>query len=182
MKLMQGHFLVASPQLSDGNFYRSVVLVASHDAEHAFGLILNRQGHHTVGEFWDQLIGGTLPSDHPVRCGGPLEGPLMVLHAERDRADAKIIPGVYLSSQREHVVSIVESNRPPFIVINGYSGWGPGQLDRELEMGGWLTLKATKEIVFSDPDVQWTLATRHISDDILAGVDVRHVPPDPRWN
>jgi putative transcriptional regulator len=179
---MQGQFLVASPQLADTNFYRSVVLVASHDDEHAFGLVLNRQGHHTIAAFWEQLIGTALACDQPVRYGGPLEGPLIVIHTDPAKADAEIIPGVHLSSQREHVVSIVESNRQPMMIVNGYSGWGPGQLDRELETGGWLTMKATPEIVFADPDLQWKLATKRISDDILAGIDVRHVPPDPRWN
>ena len=57
MKSFGGHLLIASPYLSDRNFFRSVVLIVSHDEKHAFGLLLNRPGHDRLGTVWEKLTG-----------------------------------------------------------------------------------------------------------------------------
>ena len=67
MRSLQGHLLVASPQLPDANFYRTVVLIIHHDKEGAFGIVLNRPLGSTVGEIWDTL--DELPVDSPRAIG-----------------------------------------------------------------------------------------------------------------
>ncbi len=182
MNSMQGHLLIASPYLPDPNFFRSVVLIVNHDEDQAFGLLLNRPGHESLRSVWKQVGGEGSPDDQPVRAGGPLEGPLMVLHTVAEFSDAKVIPGVFLATQRENVTPLVSLNRQPLITFSGYSGWGGGQLDKELEVGGWMKLEATEEIIFADPSEQWRMAAKKIGDDVLAGIDLRHVPDDPTWN
>lgn len=182
MSVLSGQLLIASPYLADRNFFRSVVLIVSHDAEHAFGLLLNRPGYDRVSRVWEELSGNNYERDETVRTGGPLDGPLMVLHQVREFSDSEIVPNVHLSTVRDSVEAIVSSREEPIVPIIGYSGWGAGQLESELEVGGWMTLPATSEIVFTHPSEQWNVASRHVSDSILAGVDLRHVPQDPRWN
>lgn len=182
MSFLGGHLLIASPYLADRNFFRSVVLIVSHDDEHAFGLLLNRPGHDPLGRVWEEMTGDLFDRAEQVRTGGPLDGPLMVLHRLSEFADTQVVAGVYLSTVEESVAPVVSTLESPVIPVMGYSGWGPGQLEVELEMGGWMTVPASDEIVFADPDELWNIASRQVSDSILAGVDLRHIPQDPRWN
>lgn len=182
MSILSGHLLIASPYLADRNFFRSVVLIVSHDAEHAFGLLLNRPGYDPVARVWEEMTGNSYEREETVRTGGPLDGPLMVLHQVREFSDSEIVSDVHLSTVPDSVEAIVSSTKKPIIPIVGYSGWGAGQLESELEVGGWMTLPATADIIFTPPSEQWSVASRHVSDSILSGVDLRHVPQDPRWN
>lgn len=182
MKALGGHLLIASPYLSDRNFFRSVVLIVSHDKEHAFGLLLNRPGHEHVGAVWEELTGEPCEQVQPVRTGGPLEGPMMVIHQQAEYADTQVTPGIYLSTTGDTVAPLLASACRSLIAVSGYSGWGAGQLEMELKVGGWMTLKATEEIVFADPTEQWQIAARQISDGILGGSHMRHAPRDPSLN
>ena len=182
MNSMQGHLLVASPYLPDPNFFRSVVLIVNHDQEHAFGILLNRPGHQTVRSMWKQVTGEQSDNDQAVRVGGPLEGPLMAIHTVSGYADSDVLPGVFLATHRDNVSPLISDNHQPLIAVCGYSGWGPGQLDKELDVGGWMTMPATQEIVFADPESQWRIAAKHIGEDVLAGIELPHVPEDPTWN
>ncbi len=182
MGLLSGQLLIASPYLADRNFFRSVVLLISHDAEHAFGLLLNRPGYDPLGRVWEEMAGEYFDRSETVRTGGPLEGPLMILHEVPDFSDSEIVPGIHLSTVRDSVEAIICSNETPVVPIVGYSGWGAGQLESELQVGGWMTLPATPELVFADPDELWNIASSHVSDSILSGVELRHASQDPRWN
>lgn len=182
MSCLSGHLLIASPHLADRNFFRSVVLIISHDDEHAFGLLLNRPGHESLCDVWHGLTGEQCSRDEMIRTGGPLDGPLMVIHQRAEFADTQIVPNVHLSTTQESVTPAIASGTEPLLPIVGYSGWGAGQLEVELEVGGWMKMRATEEIIFADPDKQWDLASRLVSDRILAGVNLRHVPQEARWN
>ena len=182
MSFLGGHLLIASPYLADRNFFRSVVLIISHDDEHAFGLLLNRPGHDSLTNVWHDLSGERCERPEMMRTGGPLEGPLMVLHQHVEFSDTQVVPNVFLSTTHDSVDSVVDTVADPLIPLVGYSGWEAGQLEVELEVGGWMTLPATESIVFADPDEQWNMASRQVSNSILAGVDLRHAPQDPRWN
>jgi len=182
MKSFGGHLLIASPYLSDRNFFRSVVLIVSHDEKHAFGLLLNRPGHDRLGTVWEKLTGEPCEQIEPIRSGGPLEGPLMMIHQRIEFSDKQVIPGVYLSTAGESVASLVATNCRSLIAVTGYSGWVAGQLETELKIGGWMSMMATEELIFADPNEQWKIAARQISDGILGPVHMQHAPKDPSWN
>ena len=182
MSFLGGHLLVASPYLADRNFFRSVVLIVSHDDEHAFGLLLNRPGHQSLNDVWRDLSGDVCERSEMIRSGGPLAGPLMVLHRLRQFSDTQIVSDVYLSTIQDSMAPIIDTEQTPMIPVMGYSGWEAGQLERELEVGGWMTVPATADVVFASPEEQWEIASRQVSDRIFAGVELRHVPQDPRWN
>ncbi len=78
---LSGRLLIASPYLSDGNFLRSVIFMIRHDAEGAFGLVVNRPTERRFRELVDlQIAGGQPREDDQIYRGGPVEGPLLALH------------------------------------------------------------------------------------------------------
>lgn len=184
MKSMQGHFLVASPHLSDPNFFRSVVLVVQHDDEGAFGLVLNRPTEKTVGDLWEMLTEEEeCECEQLVHHGGPVEGPLTAIHSRSECSENEVAPGVFFSAAQENLNRLVQQSDGVLRVFMGYAGWAAGQLEAELEQGGWLSVKAAKEVVFGDQDEMWKSVVERIGHDILAtSVRTKHVPSDPANN
>ena len=166
MSSLQGRFLIASPHLGDSNFYRSVVLMIHHDAEGAFGLVLNRPLAITVGEHCLQLFDTDFELDAPVFVGGPVPGPPLALHNSRAHSDEEVLPGVHISTREESLEPLLMNPPDQFRMFDGYSGWGAGQLEQELELGGWLQTDASFSDVFLDPEVVWQQLTRRINLDI----------------
>jgi putative transcriptional regulator len=183
MKPLQGQFLVASPHLADGNFYKSVVLMIKHDEEGAFGLILNRPTESTVTEIW-RMVGeeDEIDCPQPIYMGGPVSGPLVALHRLKGAAEAEVIPGVYFSAHKEQLGRVVRGNKP-FRLYTGYAGWAEGQLEGELHVGGWLTAKAKKNLIFHEGDDLWEQLVATIGRDFLGqAIRPKHVPDDPSLN
>jgi putative transcriptional regulator len=183
MRSLQGHFLVASPHLSDPNFFRSVVLMIRHDEEGALGLLLNRPTENTIDEIWKMLDAPHEPSPEPIYLGGPVGGPLMALHSLRSCSEAEVATGVYFAAHRDHLNKLVTQTSKKYRIFSGYSGWSAGQLERELEAGGWLTCKATKRLVFQPTDKLWKEVMQSIGDEIIAPVTRgAAMPDDPQLN
>jgi putative transcriptional regulator len=180
---LHGHFLVASPHLSDPNFFRSVVLIVQHDSEGAFGLILNRPLSKTVSDVWELIF------DEPYECpelichGGPVEGPLTAVHASVRCGENEIVPGVYFAAARENIAELVKQETDEYRLFAGYAGWGGGQLESEVEAGGWLKTAAKQETIFSDHQEMWKQVIEQIGLEILEPtIRSRHVPRDPATN
>ena len=182
MKCLQGQFLVASPHLPDTNFFRTVVLMIQHNEEGAFGVILNRPGHKTVSEIWSLVGEDECESNELVFLGGPVEGPLLAVHTYPPCAQSCISEQLFMATRKDFLNRIVrDKNR--FRVFCGYAGWGPGQLESELDAGGWMTYPATVDDVFKDAELMWKQVTGKIGLDILAPtIDKRRVPSEPWWN
>ena len=184
MKSLQGHFLIASPHLPDPNFCRTVVLMIQHHEQGALGVVLNRPSDSSVQEVIGKVSEVPCIVDEPVGIGGPIEGPLMAVHRLDEFGESEIFPGVHFSTQREHILQIVQDKVSPFRLVSGYAGWSGGQLESELEVGGWLTIPATVEYLFhTETDVLWKNVTRDIGTDILIkSFKIKHVPDDPSLN
>ena len=183
MSSIQGQFLVASPYLSDPNFFRTVVLMIEHNEDGAFGLVLNRPARHTVQSMWKQTMELECRVTAPVYVGGPIAGPVMVLHNLEEESDLPVIPEVHFASHREKILRLIDAPPNQLRVFNGYSGWGAGQLDQELEQGGWLTAAATAEKVFHLPaDMIWQHLTREIGQEITLESLRISGPENPSWN
>jgi putative transcriptional regulator len=183
MSSLQGQFLVASPHLGDGNFYRSVVLIIKHDDDGAFGLVLNRPTANTVGDVWRMVTEQELVCDRPIYLGGPVQGPLVCLHRVKSCAEAEVLPGVYFAAHKDELQKIVSQKSKPFRLFMGYAGWAGGQLEGEMKVGGWLTIAADKALVFDDRDDLWENVVQTIGQKIIApAIKSKHVPPDPSLN
>ena len=183
MNSMRGQFLVASPHLPDKNFFQSVVLIVQHTEEGAVGFILNRPTTKTVREVWTLFSDDSCDCDAQINDGGPVDGPLMAVHMSTFLSEEEIIPGVHLATQKDNIHRLVTHSNKPFRVFSGYAGWGPGQLDEELEAGGWLIAAAESTEIFSEPDEMWKRVSQNIGREILlASVPERLIPDDPSVN
>lgn len=184
MDSLQGHLLVASPYLPDPNFLRSVVLMIDHQDEGALGLILNRRSTTRLADIWQSVCETPCLSEDFLCCGGPVEGPLMTLHASDELGGHEIVPGVWFSSDRDILVQLVSQASSPYHVFNGYAGWGAGQLEAELKIGGWLTTPAKHDHIFGqDEEGLWQRVVNSIGAEITQrGFKPHQVPFDPNNN
>lgn len=157
----KGRLLVATPPLADPNFDRSVVYVLEHHSDGAIGLILNQPSDSALDEPLDRWIElQTTPS--MVFTGGPVEPNAMIglATATIDDVDASEhltqISGRIASADLTADPAIVASEIDAVRVFRGYAGWGPGQLDAEIDAGGWIVVDAEVSDVFSaSPDDLW---------------------------
>lgn len=183
MGSLSGKLLVASPDLTDPNFARTVILVVEHGAGGALGLVLNRAGPTRLEAVWDETADGPCPAGIPAMAGGPLEGPLMVVHGPAADAQREIVADVSFSMGADRLVALVAEGCLPVRVFVGYAGWGGDQLEDELRAGAWTVATATADFVFADPDTLWDRVTRHVADTRLAAaLRIRHVPAEPWHN
>lgn len=183
MPSLTGKLLVASPDLDDPNFKQTVVLVADHDDEGAFGLVLNRPSTVMFKTAWKQWTEEPCSIDSPLLVGGPVRGPLSALHTDPTLSEHEVIPGVYIARDRDLLAALVAAEAQPLRVFAGYSGWGPGQLEAELDTGSWSVTAVTHDFVFGDASTLWDRVTRHSADERLLGwLRVRHPPARPEEN
>jgi putative transcriptional regulator len=183
MKVLTGKLLVASPQLRDPNFAQAVVLMIQHESQGAFGVILNRPGDKSVQEVWELIGKESCDCQDPVYVGGPVPGPLIALHTSESLSDQQVLPGLYATAQATAFDALLHEPAAMFRIYSGHAGWAGGQLEAELKLGGWLTLEATLDDVFSDPEPLWRQATSRIGLKILAPrLRPEQVPKDPGLN
>ena len=157
-KFLKGQLLLDSGQLRGSFFQRTVVLICQHDAEGAFGLVLNRATGSNVGE----MIVADLPDAlkaFPLYLGGPVQPTaLSFLHSDSFVPDANVIPNLNLGHSLDSLLEIGESLSPSrkIKLFAGYAGWSPGQLEDEMKRKAWLTYPASLELVFdTDCDQLW---------------------------
>jgi putative transcriptional regulator len=149
---LKGRLLLATPALFDPNFRRTVVLVGEHSDEGAMGLVLNRPAEVTVGEAVPALaeIAG---EDARVHVGGPVQPEAVLLLAEfadPSAAAGLVVGDVGFASSDDDLEELAGATRRAR-VFAGYSGWGPGQLEAELEEESWLVELAEGVDLFPEP-------------------------------
>ena len=169
---LTGRALIAMPGIEDPRFERAVVLICAHTRELAMGLTLNRPlDGLTVPSLMEKLgveSHITLPEDL-VLLGGPVETERgFVLHTDdyvSSSASTKVLDGVALTATREVLEAIASHNERPrrSLMALGYSGWGPGQLEREIRENVWLTCDPDEALLFGhDYEHKWSDALAKI--------------------
>lgn len=180
---LKGHLLVASPELEDPNFARTVVAILEHSEAGAMGLVVNRPLNMTIAEAWEQVSGGRCNRSDQLYYGGPCEGPLMVLHGHEPAAQERVCPGVYVSTDRDAVASLIELADQAMKFVVGYAGWTPGQLEMEIETGSWMTVEARAEHIFDEEGRVWNELVERAGPRIQpAGLRPEMIPDDPSVN
>jgi putative transcriptional regulator len=184
VKSLAGQLLVAMPQMQDPRFARSVVYLCAHSGEAgAMGLVINKLlGSLTMGELFAQLEiePGRANRSRPVHFGGPVEaGRGFVLHSADYREEASIVVGdnIAVTATLEILRAIGKGGGPSRCLLAlGYAGWGPGQLDAEIQGNGWLSVAADQEIVFGgDLDGKWQRAMAKLGIDLsMLSTDAGH--------
>ena len=177
MKSLQGHLLVAAVDLRDPNFFHTVVLLIRHDENGAFGVVLNRPSSTRLKDVWSKISQTPCATNELLYVGGPVQGPLLALHCNSELSQVEAIPGVYVSTDSTELELLVAdaNQRAKFFV--GYSGWGAGQLEGEIDQGSWRTIEAKPELVFQGDDGLWGRVTRRINDlALIEQLRIKHVP------
>lgn len=151
-----GRLLVATPPLVDPHFDRTVVYVLEHSDEGAIGVILNRPGEEALGvplERWNE----SLSTPALVFDGGPVETEMMVALGLDDTG-----PGAGRITTVDLTEDPLMIEDPPsrLRVFRGYSGWGPGQLDDEVESGAWIVLDEADDVFDPEPIGLWRRVLR----------------------
>lgn len=183
MKSLAGQFLVASPHLQDPNFAKSVVLMLQHEEEGALGIVVNRPGDKTVDEVWELIGNEPCGCSEPVYVGGPVPGPLIAIHDQRQHAEKEVLPELYMSMQKDALDALVRNEGAKFRLFSGNSGWGGGQLENEMRVGGWLTWPASAIDVLADHEELWKSLCARISRKIVAGdIPPERLPENPEMN
>lgn len=190
---LAGQLLVSLPDLTEQEFFRSVVILFRHDGEGATGLLLNRPTANRIGQSIrdldpESLAPGVDPDDlrQFVFRGGPVQGPLMALHGSLAASELQVIPGVHFCVSARWIKQVVTQGRHDFRIFSGYCGWAPGQLEDELRSGCWLTCPAEpSDILGPDPGDLWHQLCERIGMGILfPGPEGGEMPPivDPGLN
>jgi len=176
---LTGQMLIAMPAMTDPRFAQSVVYLCAHSAEGAMGLVINRPlARPSFDELLKQLELSPLPPARRIRLieGGPVDhGRGFVLHSTDWTSDdsLKVTGTVALTSSLDVLKAIAEGGGPKegFLAL-GYAGWGPGQLDSEMQQNAWLSVPAVDTLVFDpDDETKWrrALATLKIDPLLLSG-------------
>jgi putative transcriptional regulator len=118
-----------------------------------------------------------------VYIGGPLMGPLMAVHTNELMAEAEILPKLYFTSREDNVFALLQQTEHRFKIFAGHMGWGPDELEKELEKTVWKTTPATEGYVFAPSEELWEEVSWHIQEEILQSMfHTRHVPKNPLVN
>ena len=180
---LAGHFLVASRYLRDPNFAQSVVLMIEHNDDGALGVVINRPADKTVRDVWEIIGYDPCDREELIYVGGPVPGPLVAVHTMEPFSEREVVPGVYVATHRDALDLMVHKKEATLRLYSGHAGWGSGQLEGELEAGGWLTTSATRDDIFADHESIWKTVTQRIGLEIMAPeLDDKLVPPDPSLN
>ncbi|MEL6624102.1 MAG: YqgE/AlgH family protein [Bacteroidota bacterium] len=176
-----GRFLISEPFMADQNFQRTVVFLVEHNEQGSLGFVLNRQISSKIHEVVDDV----LPHESPVFIGGPVEpNTLHFIHQFPEVPGSKeVFEGVFFGGDFDVLRQGMNTGNytaDQLLFFVGYSGWGAGQLEGELERKSWIVAPEGFEYIFrKDYESLW--------QDILRGMGhkyrvVSNYPMDPRLN
>ncbi len=177
-----GILLISDPFLKDPNFMRTVVFLCDHQEQGSFGFVLNRKYENTIDELVPELEGHKIP----LFYGGPVQmDTIHFLHqySEEIPGSQEVMKGIFWGGDFDKLVEMikngeVDENKIRFFI--GYSGWSNGQLNTELEEKSWLTVKATRKLVFHrDYKELWKDSLKQLGGDYEIMINF---PIDPQLN
>lgn len=182
MDSLRGKLLIASPAIIDPNFRQTVVLLAEHTEEGAMGVVLNREGAVTVGEAVPDLT-YLAEADDVVHVGGPVAETTVTVLADFDepgRAALLVDDSVgFVPAEvddEDELAATVRRSR----IFAGHAGWGPGQLEAEMEEESWIVEPASSEDVFTAaPGALWSSVLRRKGGEFVL---MATMPADPSLN
>ena len=176
---LTGQLLVAMPAMSDPRFERSVIYMCAHTEDGAMGLVINRElDTISFPDLLEQIGIEAAPPENAIRIlfGGPVEQSRgFVLHSSDYKLDGtlEVDGSIALTASVDILKAIAEGDGPAQrLLALGYAGWGPGQLEGEIQQNGWLHAPADLDLVFGlDLESRWeaSLASIGINPSALSG-------------
>ncbi len=181
IKPKQGIILISEPSLKDFYFRQSVILLAEHNEEGTFGVIVNKP----INTRLDEVIKGFHGYDFPVYLGGPVKNDsIFFIHTNPDvEKSLRIMDGLYWGGSLETIHTLIETGKITENDIRfylGYSGWNPNQLDREISEKSWvLSHASSREVINPHPEKLWSNYLKNMGNDYAIWANF---PPDPALN
>ena len=182
IKPARGKILISEPFLLDYFFKRSVVLLAEHNDEGTFGVIVNKP----IKASFNEVVKDFPAFNSKVFLGGPVQSDsLFFIHTLGEEIDnsLEIIPGVYWGGDIERIREMIglDMIKPPQIrFFVGYSGWAPKQLDEELDRNSWLVSHiSAHDLLNSNPSMLWSRSLRRLGKEYAHW---NNFPDDPVLN
>jgi putative transcriptional regulator len=182
IKPARGKILISEPFLLDYFFKRSVILLAEHNDEGTFGLIVNKP----VKARFNDVVKGFPEFNSRIFLGGPVQSDsVFFIHTLGKEVDesVEIIPGIYWGGDIERIkemigLSMIKPSQIRFFI--GYSGWSPNQLDEELERNSWVVANVTADdLLRTTPSMLWSRSLRRLGDEYAHW---NKFPDDPSEN
>lgn len=182
-KIQKGTFMIATPDIEAGIFFRGVVLVCEHNPNGSFGIVINKSLDLELPDEILNLSNLTNPNVS-IRAGGPVQTNQMMLVHTSDKIPnqtLEVCEGVYLGGDLQFLQDAVsDQNGPSVLLCFGYSGWGAGQLEREFLDGGWYLHPATLRHIFEvPPEKLWQTLLREMGGKYAT---LSMIPEDLTWN
>lgn len=182
IKPEKGRLLISEPFLPDPNFERTVVLLCEHNEEGSFGFVLNKPSILKVNEVMEELAN----VDNLVFVGGPVQqDTLHFIHRNASLENAvEIVERIYWGGAFENLMLLLETRQIAASDVRfflGYSGWGPGQLEEELDQDSWIVCDyVTDQLLFdTGSDIMWRKALENMGGRFSM---YSNYPVDPRLN
>jgi putative transcriptional regulator len=177
---LTGQLLIAMPAMGDERFAQSVIYLCAHTADGAMGIVVNRPLQKpSFGDLLKQLnVAPTPPARQIQLCqGGPVENARgFVLHTTdwTGEGSLRVTESTALTASLDVLKAIAGGGGPrEGLLALGYAGWGPGQLDNEIQQNAWLSVPADDTLVFDgDFDTKWRRAFAKLRIDPLLLSDV----------
>ena len=177
-----GTLLIADQFLKDPNFLRTVVFICEHQDNGSFGFVLNKKHNKSLNDLIPGLDGQTIP----LFDGGPVQtDTLHFLHQCPDEIPGgiEVMEDIFWGGDFDAVLELIRNYKLDLQKIRffvGYSGWGNGQLINELNEKIWVTVSATRKLIFhKTPTEIWKDSLKHLGGDYSMMVNY---PIDPQLN
>ena len=172
MDNFSNHFLISMPHMTDPFFQKSLVYICEHDHEGAMGIIINKTlSSENVQDVLTQTGLNRIKPHPEVYLGGPVAIETgLILHdaSYKSEGELEITKEIKLTSNNQIIDDIINEIGPKdYLFSLGYSGWGKGQLEQEIEDGDWLIMPANYEHIFElSHDSKWSTAAIKFGIDI----------------
>lgn len=179
----EGQLLLAMPNMGDPRFERSVIYICSHDESGAMGLVVNREFESLDFSQLLEQLDISAPHNLPdtlVHSGGPVEpGRGFVLHSADFVQDSTLIVSETLAlTATVDILSAIAERRGPrnHLIALGYAGWGPGQLENEIQQNAWMIADGDDEVIFhTHVEQKWPRGMAMLGVDAsMLSADVGH--------
>lgn len=164
--LDKGTFLVSSPDIAPGFFSRSVLLICEHTGKGSFALVVNKSIELELPE--EVVMTEQMLNPHvSLRAGGPMQNSqMMLLHSSSEipQQTIEVAEGIFLGGDLQFLhETVAKANGPHLLLCFGFTGWEPGQLEREFLDGKWFLCPASSKHLFeTEPNNLWQVLLREM--------------------
>ena len=169
---VKDHFLIATEKMKDNRFSKTVIVMLESDENGAWGLVINKRlGTMPIALLIDPSLNSSEEREKlfsiniPVFWGGPVDvKEIFILHSAEYQSESTKNYGNISISQDYNILFDIAENKGPkkSLIIFGYSGWGDGQLEGEMEMGGWILSDIDLNIMFNqESNTKWEKAYKN---------------------